>query len=123
MYAKILVATDGSPTAQRAVERGLDVAASLGSSTTILTVAPPKKGAAVIEATLAEHTARTQPMQTLIQDGDPASVILDVAEEIGADLIVVGNKGMQGARRFFLSSIPNKVAHHATSAVLIVKTT
>lgn len=123
MYAKILVATDGSSTADRAVERGLDVAARLGSSTVILTVAPPKKGAAVLEATLAAHVGRTQPIETLSQDGDPASVILDVADDIGADLVVVGNKGMQGARRFFLSSIPNKVAHHAGCAVLIVKTT
>lgn len=123
MYEKILVATDGSSTADRAVERGLDVAARLGSSTVLLTVAPPRKGAAVLEATLASHATRTQPIETLTQDGDPASVILDVADEIGADLVVVGNKGMQGPRRFFLSSTPNKVAHHAACAVLIVKTT
>src|SRR5258708_5498195 len=53
----------------------------------------------------------------------PAAAILDVAEEKGADLIVVGNKGMTGARRFLLGSVPNKVSHHAPCNVMIVRTT
>ena len=55
--------------------------------------------------------------------GEPADVILDVAEEQGADLVVVGNRGMTGARRFLLGSVPNKVAHHAMCDVLIASTT
>ena len=50
-----------------------------------------------------------------------ADAILDTAESIGADLIVVGSKGMRGARRV-LGSVPNSVAHGAGCAVLIVKT-
>ena len=57
------------------------------------------------------------------REGEPADAILDVAEEINADLIVVGNKGMTGARRFLLGSVPNKVSHHAPSSVIIVRTT
>ena len=57
------------------------------------------------------------------RQGDPADAILDVAEEQGADLIVVGNKGMTGAKRFLLGSVPNKVSHHAPCSVLIVRTT
>ena len=57
------------------------------------------------------------------RQGDPADAILDVAEEIGADLIVVGNKGMTGAKRFLLGSVPNKVSHHAPCSVLIIRTT
>jgi nucleotide-binding universal stress UspA family protein len=45
-----------------------------------------------------------------------------VAETEGADLIVVGNKGMTGARRFLLGNVPNKVSHHAPCSVLIVRT-
>jgi len=123
VYSKILIATDGSLTADRAVERGLDIAASLGSAAVLLTVASEAKAKTVLDRTLADHSNRNQPIETASESGDPASVILDVSEEIGADLIVVGNKGMQGPRRFFLSSIPNKVAHHAKCAVLIVKTT
>ena len=54
--------------------------------------------------------------------GTAADVILDVAEELDADLIVVGNKGMTGTRRFLLGSVPNRVAHHASCNVLIVRT-
>ena len=57
------------------------------------------------------------------RQGDPADAILDVAEERGADLIVVGNKGMTGAKRFLLGSVPNKVSHHAPCSVLIIRTT
>ena len=54
--------------------------------------------------------------------GDPADAILDVAEEQSADLIVVGNKGMTGAKRFLLGSVPNKVSHHAPCSVMIIRT-
>jgi nucleotide-binding universal stress UspA family protein len=64
-----------------------------------------------------------QDVQTHASEGDPADAILDVAEEIKADLIVVGNKGMTGARRFLLGSVPNNVSHHAPCSVIIVKTT
>lgn len=53
---------------------------------------------------------------------DPAHAIVHVAKQVGADLVVVGNKGMQGAKRFLLGSVPNSVAHNAPCAVLIVKT-
>ena len=56
--------------------------------------------------------------ETYARQGDPADAILDVAEEQGADLIVVGNKGMTGARRFLLGSVPNRVSHHAPCSVL-----
>jgi nucleotide-binding universal stress UspA family protein len=62
-------------------------------------------------------------VETFAREGDPADAILDVAEEKGADLIVVGNKGMTGARRFLLGSVPNKVSHHAPCNVMIVRTT
>ena len=62
-------------------------------------------------------------MNTYAREGDPADAILDVAEERGADLIVVGNKGMTGAKRFLLGSVPNKVSHHAPCSVLIIRTT
>jgi nucleotide-binding universal stress UspA family protein len=55
--------------------------------------------------------------------GDPADVICKVADDIDADLVVVGNKGMTGAKRFLLGSVPNKVAHHAACNVMIVRTT
>jgi nucleotide-binding universal stress UspA family protein len=62
-------------------------------------------------------------VQTHPVEGDPAEGILNVAEETKADLIVVGNKGMTGARRFLLGSVPNNVSHHAPCSVIIVRTT
>jgi nucleotide-binding universal stress UspA family protein len=57
------------------------------------------------------------------RQGDPSDVILDVAEELGADLVIVGNKGMTGAKRFMLGSVPDRISHHANCSVLIVHTT
>jgi nucleotide-binding universal stress UspA family protein len=62
-------------------------------------------------------------VETHAREGDPADAILDVAEEQGVDLIVVGNKGMTGAKRFLLGSVPNKVSHHAPCSVMIIRTT
>ena len=70
-----------------------------------------------VDATLREAaTAATEAgleVRTFARQGDPADAILDVAEEQHADLIVVGNKGMTGAKRFLLGSVPNRVSHHA----------
>ena len=61
-------------------------------------------------------------VETFARQGDAADAILDVAEEQGCDLIVVGNRGMTGAKRFLLGSVPNKVSHYAPCSVLIVRT-
>jgi nucleotide-binding universal stress UspA family protein len=74
----------------------------------------------------AAQTARdagVEQVETVARVGDAADAILDVAEEQGSDLIVVGNKGMTGATRFLLGSVPNKISHHAPCSVLIVRTT
>ena len=77
-----------------------------------------------VEATLREAAAEVEAagvaVTTYAREGDPADAILDVAEERGADLVVVGNKGMTGAKRFLLGSVPNKVSHHAPCSVLII---
>jgi nucleotide-binding universal stress UspA family protein len=79
-----------------------------------------------VDASLREASAQAQEAgveaETYARQGDPADAILDVAEERGADLIVVGNKGMTGAKRFLLGSVPNKVSHHAPCSVLIIRT-
>jgi nucleotide-binding universal stress UspA family protein len=55
--------------------------------------------------------------------GDPADALLSLCEEVDADLLVIGNRGMQGARRFLLGSVSSRCAHHADCSVLIVQTT
>jgi hypothetical protein len=63
------------------------------------------------------------PYETHVARGEPADALIELAEEQEAALIVVGNKGMGGARRYLLGDIPNKVSHHAPCNVLILRTT
>jgi nucleotide-binding universal stress UspA family protein len=122
-YRKILVASDGSATAHKAVDRAVEVAAHTGADVTILTVGRPDK-AGPIAAAEAERVATDRvAIATKTDDGDAAQIILDEAEQGRYDLLVVGNKGMTGAGRFLLGSVPNKISHHSPCALLIVRTT
>jgi nucleotide-binding universal stress UspA family protein len=147
VFSAIVVGTDGSDTAGRAVSRAVELARAIGASIELVSafepmaagrVRPEVRGAppdlewavnpraevdATLQAAAAEVEAAGVPVRTYAREGDPADAILDVAEERGADLIVVGNKGMTGARRFLLGSVPNRVSHHAPCSVLIIRTT
>ena len=147
MFKAIVVGTDGSQTATEAVRQAVELASSVGARVEIVSAYEPvsnerlrQEGAQApdemqwminpreeVDATLgeaarvAEH-ARVE-HATYARQGHPADAILDVAEEQDVDLIVVGNKGMTGAKRFLLGSVPNKVSHHAPCSVLIIRTT
>jgi nucleotide-binding universal stress UspA family protein len=54
--------------------------------------------------------------------GDPADALLTLCEDLDADLLVIGNRGMRGAKRFLLGSVSNRCAHHAPCSILIVHT-
>ena len=147
MFASIVVGTDGSDTASEAVRQAVELAARLGAQLHIVGAyepvaeARPREEALQAPADLqwivnpredldvtlrdAWEEVRRAGVQaeTYARQGDPADAILGVAEEQGADLIVVGNKGMTGARRFLLGSVPNRVSHHAPCSVLIIRTT
>lgn len=123
MYDRILVGTDGSKTAAIAVERAVDLAKTFGSTLTIFSVGSEKRAGAAVEAEAKKHEKVGITIKTETVDGDPASAIVDRAEQGDIDLLVLGNKGMTGATRFFLGSVPNKVSHHAPVALLIVHTT
>ena len=147
MFASIVVGTDGSETAHEAVRQAVELARRVGARLEIVSAyepvpdarmrAEPRQAPRVlqwevnqreeVDATLAEaaEVARRGGVaaRTYARQGDPADAILDVAEERAADLIVVGNKGMTGARRFLLGSVPNRVSHNAPCSVLIIRTT
>jgi nucleotide-binding universal stress UspA family protein len=147
MYSRIVVGTDGSETAAEAVRQAIELARLSGSKLELVSAYEPipqqrlKEEASEVpgdvaysvgpredvNATLetAAGPARNEGVEatTHAREGDPADAILDVAEETKADLIVVGNKGMTGAKRFLLGSVPNKVSHHAPCSVVIVRTT
>ncbi len=134
MFTSILVGTDGSETAQTAVRRAIELAAGLGARLHIVSAYEPladsglrgghEEAVALLEQAQAKaKEAGIAEVETFARQGDAADAILDVAEEQSCDLVVVGNKGMTGAKRFLLGSVPNKVSHHAPCSVLIVRTT
>jgi nucleotide-binding universal stress UspA family protein len=147
MFRSIVVGTDGSATARQAVREAVALAAAVGASIELVSAYEPVAGQRLreeareaprdlqwminaredVEATLRDAAAEAEAagvaVETYAREGDPADAILDVAEERGAELIVVGNKGMTGAKRFLLGSVPNKVSHHAPCSVLIIRTT
>ena len=135
MYSAIVVGTDGSQTAREAVRQATRLAATIGARIELVSAYEPvpdgrPDGWSVstrdeVERTLremaAEVTAAGVDVTTYARQGDPAAALLDVAEERRADLVVVGNKGMTGADRFLLGSVPNKVTHHAPCSVLVIR--
>lgn len=121
-YRRILVATDGSPTATAAARRGVELAGAVGGSVTLLFVGSPPTGKRVLKQTVNRVGTRGVEIESLAVEGDAAERICDAAAEHGMDLVIVGNRGMSGARRL-LGSVPNNVSHYATCDVLIVQTT
>ena len=118
---RVLIGTDGSKTATKALDRGIEVASSLGAGVTVLTVGRSGWAADVLAEASARVEAAGVPVETEQHDGDAAAVLVERAADY--DLLVLGNRGMTGARRFLLGSVPNKVSHHVGADLLIVKTT
>ena len=143
MYASIVVGTDGSDTANRALTEATRLAQAVGCGVHIVSAYEPLRGVRVVGAP--EGAARVweqhpdDEVQRVIEQasaavrmkgvdatphtvtGDPADALLQIAEEEKADLIVVGSRGMHGVTRM-LGSVPNKVSHRARCSVLIVAT-
>src|SRR4051812_6564068 len=105
-----------------AVDRAVDVASTLGASVTLLSAMARAKGEALLEAEKKRLEGTGVAIDTVVVEADPASALLDQAEQGGYDLLVVGNKGMTGMGRF-LGSVPIKVSHHTSCSLLIVRTT
>jgi nucleotide-binding universal stress UspA family protein/nitrite reductase/ring-hydroxylating ferredoxin subunit len=120
-YKKFVAGTDGSSTADEAARRCMELAMQLRAQVTLVYVGDPIVGGITLEETAAARPEKVE-VQTRVRQGDPSEQLARVAEQEDADLIVVGNKGMSGARRFLLGSVPNNLAHYAPTDVLIVKT-
>ena len=140
MYKNLLVGADNSATALRAVQAAVELAHAFDARLHIVTaykpqaVRTPDLPAEFLEANYLPpadslldeliSVARRANVDAEVHaaTGEPAEAIVRVATRVGADLIIVGNKGMRGARRV-LGSVPNSIAHHAPCSVLIVGTT
>ena len=144
MPESIVVGTDGSERAACAIQEATRLAEALGAHLHIVSAFEPLRGARIpdapegaakvwaplpdahVDAVLGEACAavRTRDLQVTSHAvaKDPADALLEVANKVDASLIVIGNKGMHGAKRFVLGSVPNKISHQARCNVLIVAT-
>ncbi len=143
MADSIVVGTDGSETAKQAVSEAVRLAKALAATVHVVSAYQPQharvsgapEGAAKVWQPLPDDEVErilTDAVAGIRLAGleatshavrkDPADALLGVADEVGASMIVVGSKGMHGARRLALGNVPNKVSHHARCNVLIVAT-
>jgi nucleotide-binding universal stress UspA family protein len=132
MISTIAVATDGSATASKAVEMARDLARRFDAKLVLLSAFKDSGRQARRDSVEVQwatsNSARVREIlsregvdcTTRIEEGNAADVLVQLASECGANLLVIGNKGM---RRRVLGSVPNTVAHRAPCSVLVVKTT
>ncbi|HEY7708134.1 MAG TPA: universal stress protein [Gaiellaceae bacterium] len=134
---KILVAYDGSESAQRALAQAAELAGQNGAHVSVVSVAEPlpqfgRAGAMLTpeeeeerihelgdaKATLAERGVSAKIVE---RKGDAASMIIDEAEKEDADLIVMGTRGLNTAQRWLLGSVSSRVVQHGPCNVLVVR--
>ena len=124
LYKSILVGTDGSATAAIAVDKAIEVAVASGAALTVFSAGKSPKADEVVAAALARvKVAGIKKATGKAVDAPPAQAIVAEAVSGGYDLLVLGNKGMQGIGRFTSNSVPNKVTKMSPCAMLIVRTT
>lgn len=149
MYTTIVVGTDGSDSAAIAVRQAAELARlggatlhivhayqtmnmgtlamSAGSGASTIDVESVNASIEAQAQTVCQHAgavAQAEDVECEIHavPGDPCDALISVAEQVHADLLVVGNRGMAGLKRFMLGSVPNKISHHAPCSVLIADT-
>lgn len=146
MFKRIVVGIDGSPTARAALAQAISLAKELGAGLHVVTayrsaaemtaMAVDMVGAAgaiteedlraeanvILKEAAREAAAAGVTAETAALAEEASEAILDAAERLDADLIIVGNRGMAGGKRL-LGSVPNRVSHHAACSVMIVHTT
>lgn len=128
--SKILVAIDGSESAEKALEYAVQLAKKHKAKVTLLNVGEtklfgfkPEVAREVGEHILSDAAAKVKGLKlnTQLEFGNPAETLIEVAEKGNYDLIVVGSRGLSSVKRFFLGSVSDDISHHAKCSVLIVR--
>jgi nucleotide-binding universal stress UspA family protein len=146
-YSKVIVGTDGSPSATRAVERAAKVAADAGATLLIASAYQPLSerdrqaainqlgneaykvmGAnpaedALRDAEALAHSHGVEKVELVAEAGDPVDVLVALIDGRKADLCIVGNRGLNSLAGRLLGSVPANISHRASCDVLIVHTT
>ena len=139
MISTVAVGTDGSATANEAVSEAAEIARRFGAKLVLLSAyhssgrsaegqdielqwasSSSARVRSILERSEADLSRTGIECETRADDGDPAEVLIRLAAECGADLLVIGNKGI---KRRVLGSVPNTVTHKADCSVLVIKTT
>lgn len=115
MYRRIVAGTDLSATARHATDKAAALAQAVGAE--LVLVHAGRDPGEELEELERSYGARAE-----VVSGSPAEALVDAAGALGADLLAVGSVGMRGAKRFMLGNVPNKVSHHASTDLLIVRT-
>lgn len=137
---KILVAHDGSKLSDKALKRAVDISLALGSSLVVLSVIPElyltelsdvdrerimnaltEESRIAMERVRSSLSGKQVDVKTIVRQGPAAEKILETANKMKPDLLVVGSHGRHGARKFLLGSVSSKVVEYATCPVLVVK--
>jgi nucleotide-binding universal stress UspA family protein len=141
MYSSIVVGIDGSPTAEMALDRAIQLAQDSGGHLHVVSAYEPVqaritggapsgdeyqapsdfKVEGVLQRALDRSATKDLQVQEHAPKGNAADALIAVAEETGAELIVIGSVGMRGPKRLF-GSVPNSVSHRSPCDVLIVHT-
>jgi nucleotide-binding universal stress UspA family protein len=142
-YKVILVGTDGSERASVAVREAMALAKMADATLHVAHVVPPAVAAGFVDTRAGQievdrlrddvKRAEDRILEDAKREGvtvkvhhpasnDPADGLIDTANTVDADLVVIGNRGMSGVKRFVLGSVPNKVAHKCSRSVLIINT-
>jgi ubiquinone biosynthesis protein len=122
---RILVGTDQSETATRAVRWAAEMAERYGAELLVTQSVRDGTERATVQRELAEYTEDLvgPGARVVVREGnDPALEMVDIANEEDIDVIVVGSVGMSGRKEFLLENIPNRVSHNAPCTVVIVQT-
>jgi nucleotide-binding universal stress UspA family protein len=142
MNGPIVVGTDGSDTAAVAVRTATELAKTFGQPLHVVCAQHLRTGAdglalsagmsvpvmddswvnGVLDDAAAQIRQSSVEVFTHPMVGNPAEAILDVADDVNADLIVVGNRGIGSKSRFILGNVPSRVVHHATCSTFVVNT-
>ncbi|WP_137285640.1 universal stress protein [Halorussus salinisoli] len=139
MYENVLVPTDGSDSAELAIERGLELAETYGATVHALYVVEPvytaeysgeriinaleDEGKRATAAIAAQGDERCVPVETEVRRGPPHREILDYADVRDVDLVVMGTHGRTSVERYLLGSVTEKVVRLSDVPVLTVRTT
>jgi len=137
MFDRIAIAIDGSPQSSKTIPVGVDLAQKYGSAVAVVHVrehtryegddidlGPPIPAESLVDevvGTFRHAGVEAQGELRRVSPGKTAEQIVEVAEEFKADLIIMGTRGMTEWRSLLLGGVANKVVHHATCPVLLVR--